>query len=286
MIERLPFEPVSVFHDFELFSIFYGEAFLFEDYIYYFDGKDARIIGYNKSGEAIQVNHLKELMKHLKENYKAETISVECPSSIPQLNHSHYKKRKILLRPNLTYDFEILIYNTHYNLEKLRKKNLRFDTDKFIIKSSPIHLTYEHLLMIEKFITRWEGTCFYKSEFISSIYYLTSRKTSKIINCFYKEKLVGFSIVSSVNQIGFLHNHITLNEVNGISDILYYEAIKQLLNEHVSIISLGFSLNKGLYNFKKKWGGTIHWKGGYEILWYKNKKVSQYLWATRIVRKN
>lgn len=286
MIERLPFEPVSFFHDFDLFSIFYGEAFLFEDYIYYYDGKDARIIGYNKFGKAISSNKLKLLMTHLNENYHAETISLESPSSIPQLTHSYYKQREILSRPNHKYDFEILIHKCQYNLEFVRKRNLRFGVDKFFINSSQIHLTYEHLILLEKFIARWSGICYYKSEFISSIYYLTNRQSNKIINCYHKNKLVGFSIISSMGKMGFLHYHITLNEINGISDLLYYEAIKQLLEENISTISLGFSLNKGLYDFKMKWGGVLHWKGSYEILWYKNKKISQHLWATRIVRKN
>ena len=50
MIRRLSFEPTSCYHDFAYYSIFYGEPFQFENFLYYFDGWDLRVVGYDPDG--------------------------------------------------------------------------------------------------------------------------------------------------------------------------------------------------------------------------------------------
>lgn len=284
MIQNLPFEPVSSFHDYQYYSVFYGEPFIFEDYIYYFDGRDARIIGYTKEGNPISKPHLKELFQYIISKYSARTISLECPKLIQAIGFKNKYHRELVSRPNAQCDFEILIRNEKYDTEILKKNTSRYLKKGFDIRSSSDCLTYEHLLLLEAYMKRWRKKSFYKSEFISSVYLLINRPTSKIINCYYNNELVGFTIISSIKKLGLFNNHITVNEVNGVSDMLYAAAIEDLQARNLNSISLGFSLNKGLFDFKQKWGGVLHWKGSYEILWYNTLKVPTYLWATRIVR--
>lgn len=284
MLMELPFKPHSLLHDYNLFSIFYGEAFLYNDVLYYYDGIDARITGYKIDGNPIDLDLVNEIINRLANQYNPQSISLESPSTLGGLVNCHYKKKYILSRPNSKYDYEIKVKIKNLDLCSLKKKNIRFARNKFIVEIGNIWLSHEHIILIKKYVKQWVGGVFYKAEFISSIYYLQSRKTSKIINCYFDNKLVGFCIVSSLSQLGIMHYLVTVNEVNGISDILYYETLKLFATYDIEAVSFGFSLNKGLYNFKLKWGGVIHWKGSYEILLCNSNRVSQYLWATQIAR--
>lgn len=283
MISSLPFEPGSILHDYQYYSLFYGEPFLFGDYIYYFDGRDARITGYNRNGECITKSELNDLVDSLIHNYKVRSITLECPSLI----NRKFKRKcnwEIVDRPNINYDFEILIEKDKFDLKKIKRDVLRFNIEKFVVTKSTKHLSFHHLRLIETFVRQWENNVFYRSEFLSSIYYLSNRENSLIIDCYYEGKLVGFTIIGSVSKLGLMHYVITQNEINGVSDILYFTAISQLFEYGMSAVSLGFSLNKGLFFFKNKWCGSKHWRGSFELGLYLSSNAPRYMWATRLVK--
>ena len=284
MIQKSLIDPTSSYHDHEFYSVFFGEPFMFGDFIYYFDGKSARIIGYDKHGNAISESQLGELLKTINLRYKAGSVWLECPSPLKHFRISGVYKRATVHRPIHNYDYEIIIQKEGYNYDILCKNKKKYSNKGLQIQVSQVSLTYKHMLMIERYLKRWRSKTFYKSEYVSSIFFLANRETSSLLSCYYENRLMGFSIISSVKKLGMLNIHVTLNEKSGISDLLYAEAIETLFKGSIDYISLGFSMNQGLFNFKNKWGGIKHWKGGYEILWYKNSRVPSYLWTTRVIR--
>ena len=82
MIRSLPFVPSSCYHDFKYYSIFYGEPFLFEDYLYYFDGWDLTVIGYDRYGNAIEENTFENLLTSVLDQWQVRSVTLETPKRL------------------------------------------------------------------------------------------------------------------------------------------------------------------------------------------------------------
>ena len=223
--------------------------------------------------------------KLVTDKWRVRSITLESPSPIRMNKRRQEFIREVLHYPNHEYDYEIVLRSDLRNSRELRKTIRRAHNSGLCvtIPKNP-ELSYQHFVLLEKYIHRWEPCPYFKAEFISSVFHLLGRQNSILTNCSRNGELLGFALACLLGTFGVLHMTITLNETSGISDLLYERTINTLRKQGAEVISLGFSLNKGLLQFKEKWGGERTWVGGYEIIWSANNTVPNYLWATRIAR--
>jgi len=287
MIARLSFQPTSCYHDYKYYSVFYGEPFLYEEFIYYYDGRDLRVTGYDLQGKAISSDILAAIIRATNRIGEIRTITAESPSAVSLARTGLSLTREVMDYPSHKYDFEMIL-NQDFEQCKSTRKSVRKAKNKGLTASSPkiANFSYQHYALIDRFVRRFELCAFYGAEFIASIYHLLSRKRTILSNSYNREVLVGFTLATLIGDLGIIHMTINANDHNGISDILYDHTIRKLKQRGAARISLGFSVYRGLYNYKKKWGANPEWAGSYEILWYKeNVRIPSFLWATRIVRR-
>ena len=287
MIRKLPFAPISCYHDFRYYSVFYGEPFLFDEFIYYFDGKDLRVTGYDAHGHAIQADTLSAIIRATEKHGRVRTVTAECPEVVSLARSGISLKRQILGYPSRKYDFEMILNHRLTTsrslgkcLRKAEKRGLKAATQMIPV------LKHQHYLLVDRFVRRFEPCLFFGAEFLASIFHLLSRQGTLFVNCYSCDQIVGFALATSIGELGIIHMTVSAGGHNRVSDVLYNHAIEKLQERGVKRISLGFSLNKGLFNFKRKWGAEPYWRGSYEVLWYRDGvRVPQALWATRIARR-
>ncbi len=288
MIRRLPFQPTSCYHDFRYYSVFYGEAFLFDEFIYYFDGRDLRVTGYDLQGHSIRSAALADIIRAAENHARVRTVTAECPRPVSLARRGLSFTREILAYPSPQYGYEMIL-NHGAAESKTVRKSVRRAQKNGLTTVSPItrDLTHQHYLLIDRFVRRFEPSPFFGAEFVASIYHLLSRKLTLFLNCYNGQRIVGFTLATVLRSLGISHMTISAGDESGVSDLLYHHMIRSLRQRGARRISFGFSLNKGLFNFKRKWGAEPTWAGGYEILWYRDgaSRIPQSLWATRIARR-
>ncbi len=287
MIAQLPFQATSCYHDFRYYAVFYGEPFLFDEFIYYFDGRDLRVTGYDLQGHAIHTDALGAIVSAAEDYGPLRTITAECPRPVSLASTRLFLRREILVYPSWKYDFEMILRHGVTESKSLRKSLRKARGIGLKATSQKTYdFTHHHYVLIDRFVRRFEPCAFFGAEFVGSIFHLLSRKRTLLVNCYDRDKIVGFTLATVLGKLGIIHMTINAGDQNGVSDLLYRHTIHKLRQQGADRISLGFSLNKGLFNFKRKWGAEPGWRGSYEILWCKEgARVPQSLWATRIARR-
>jgi hypothetical protein len=285
MIRRLPFTPTSCYHDHGYYSVFYGEPFLFGDFLYYFDGWDLRVVGYDRDGTCIPREAFHALAREAAERWRIRSITLEAPETVPLPKSLGFGTRILVDRPDRRHDHEFMLDLPRSKTRAQRKavrRAKRLGTESAVTRHRS--LSHEHYRLIDRFIRDWDSNAFYKSEYIASIFCCLARPRAVLVDARSGGKLVGFTIAYPVRSLGVFRVLVTDLDVSGVSDSLHETTLEALSESGVDRVSLGFSLNAGLRRFKRKWGGRESWRGAYEIFWSRSSRFSSYLWATRAVR--
>ena len=90
-------------------------------------------------------------------------------------------------------------------------------------------------------------------------YYLKRSKTARLLEVRKKGRLAAFTIVDlgSADSAFYLFNfRSTKEDVPGASDLLFSEMVNLAQSEGKKTINLGLGINKGIRQFKEKWGGV------------------------------
>lgn len=287
MLRKLPFRATSCRHDFQYYSVYYGEPFLFEEYLYYFDGRDLYVTGYDTKGNAIERRALEALLIHCGD-WGVRSVVLESPSLVSLGPEFRSFTREIANRPNHDCEFEILLTGD-LQLNKERNRSIRRSCRSGLTvrrRHANVMFSSQHYLLIERFVRRFESPPYSMAEFVAALFYQLSRPKGLVMDCFLGHKLVGFAIGVVVQKLGIIHATITAGYPNGVSDLLYKATIEQLRKLGAEDVTFGFSFSRGLLRFKEKWGDKRTWRGGYEIHWNNGVQVPDNLWATRMARRS
>jgi hypothetical protein len=226
-----------------------GEPFLFQDY--FFCRKEDRIIliGYPLRHD-FSAEELDQILTEIKERFHPPNISFiarELPPSVTKSCQNHE--------------------SDHYYVLDLNKGPSRARLDKIVTKAMEnavfersTELGEAHRNLAREFAARVELTPNVKELLFRMWDYVGVADGSLVLNAWNRVgKLAAFYVMDmapaefSSYLIGC---HSKENFVQGASDLLFHEMIRLSAEANKKYIHLGLGVNKGIRQFKKKWGGV------------------------------
>lgn len=226
-----------------------GEPFLFKDY--FFCRKEDRIIliGYPLRRD-FGAEELDEVLTEIKERFHPPNISFiarEAPPSVTKLcqnrESDHY------------YTLDLNIRHSRTRLEKLVTKAM----ENAVFEHST-ELGDAHRNLAEEFAARVELAPNVKELLFRMWDYVGRADGSLVLNAWNRRgKLAAFYVMDMAPEefsTYLIGCHSKENFVQGASDLLFHEMIRVSTESNKKYIHLGLGVNKGIRQFKKKWGGV------------------------------
>ena len=133
------------------------------------------------------------------------------------------------------------------------------------------NVSKEHEQLISEFIERERPQTMIKNLFFSMSRYVSASESSVVLSAFDDRGcLTAFYVVDSGSAVFATYVigcYSKKNYAPHASDLLFFEMINLAKESGKSYINLGLGVNKGIRNFKEKWGGVPFM--GYEFCEYK-----------------
>jgi hypothetical protein len=225
-----------------------GEPFLVDDYFYCRKGDWIIIVGYPLQHDFI-INEFETVFNNLKKKYRPKYVSLVAPELPLSVTDSCRERESDYY---YTLDIENITISSH--LKRLVNKTL-----KSLKVEHSNHFRKDHNELSLEFIERVDPPPRVKEFLLKMPEYVGHSSNSIVLNAWdYKDNLTAFYIVDlwaknfSTYVIGC---HSKINYVPGASDLLFFEMIKKSKEYAKNYIHLGLGVNKGIRQFKKKWGG-------------------------------
>lgn len=290
MADLRSIQPGSYLHDFKFHSILYGEPFLFENILWYFDGKNARIVGYDLDLQPVTRDSFLRVANSIISNYNAQTITLESPDLVSGGRDLSRFRRHILYRPR-EYDYEVFVDRSEYVETARIRSDIRKAENKGLVSNvhdgESIVPRCEHVDILRDFVVSFAFSAYYQTEFITAVLSSLVDPSATVVEAYAGGKLRGYGLARRYNSFT-VFNALLLRRAsrNGVSDVIYRTLIHYFFEHGVDSISLGNCQSKGLYDYKVKWGKP-KLRGTYEIIWVskRRKRIPLYLWLTNITRK-
>jgi hypothetical protein len=248
-------------HDVYLFSLLYGEPFIENSFLYFWDGDNLFFNGWsiNKKSDG---NNLKitveETINKLDPIYFEYWGPIELEKS--EIERKNYK-RVFSERPdkyNVNQQLALSQFRTPlsnakrmYGVRKAQERNSSFQITR------GTNFTWQHLKLIDEFI-RQKGLMGFDLNYNLLFPGLFYSPETILAEVWINEVLIAFGVIRlSLRQGPVLTHAYINNKFNGTSDYLYYSLI-QYYKSSFEIFDFGYSVNKNLYSFKSKWNININ----------------------------
>ena len=225
-----------------------GEPFLIDDYFCCRKGDWIIIVGYPLQHDFL-VNEFETLFNKIKKEYRPKYISIIAPLLPISLSDSCQERED-----DHYYTLDIQNVTTSSRLKRVVNKAL----ESLKIEHSN-HFREDHNELSLEFIERVDPPPRVKELLLKMPEYVGLSNNSMVLNAYdHKDNLTAFYVVDlwaknfSTYVIGC---HSKINYVPGASDLLFFEMIKKSKECAKNYIHLGLGVNKGIRQFKKKWGG-------------------------------
>ena len=225
-----------------------GEPFLVDDYFYCRKGDWIIIVGYPLQHDFI-INEFETVFNNLKKKYRPKYVSLVAPELPLSVTDSCRERES-----DYYYTLDIENITISSRLKRLVNKTLK----SLKIEHSN-HFRKDNSELSLEFIERVDPSPRVKELLLKMPEYVSHSSNSIVLNAWdYKDNLTAFYIVDlwaknfSTYVIGC---HSKKNYVSGASDLLFFEMIKKSKECAKNYIHLGLGVNKGIRQFKKKWGG-------------------------------
>jgi hypothetical protein len=225
-----------------------GEPFLVDDYFYCRKGDWIIIVGYPLQHDFI-INEFETVFNNLKKKYRPKYVSLVAPELPLSVTDSCRERES-----DYYYTLDIENITISSRLKRLVNKTLK----SLKIEHSN-HFRKDNSELSLEFIERVDPSPRVKELLLKMPEYVSHSSNSIVLNAWdYKDNLTAFYIVDlwaknfSTYVIGC---HSKINYVPGASDLLFFEMIKKSKEYAKNYIHLGLGVNKGIRQFKKKWGG-------------------------------
>lgn len=225
-----------------------GEPLLVDDYFCCRKGDWIIIVGYPLKHDFI-INEFETVLNHLKKKYCPKYISLVAPELPRSVTDACQEKES-----DYYYTLDIENIKISSRLKRIVAKAL----ERLKIEHSN-DFRKDHDALSLEFIERVDPPPRVKALLLKMPEYVGHSSHSIVLNAWdHKDCLAAFYIVDmaaknfSTYVIGC---HSKKNYVSGASDLLLFEMIKQSKAYAKHYIHLGLGVNKGIRQFKKKWGG-------------------------------
>jgi hypothetical protein len=226
-----------------------GEPFLFQDYFFCLKEDRIILIGYPLRHD-FSAEELDQVLTEIKEIYRPPNISFIARELPPSVTKSCQNRE-----------------SDHYYVLDLNERPSRARLDKIVTKAMEntvfersTELGEAHRNLAQEFVARVELPPQVKELLFRMWDYVGRADGSLVLNAWNPSgKLAAFYVMDmapaefSTYLIGC---HSKENFVQGASDLLFHEMIRLSAESNKKYIHLGLGVNKGIRQFKKKWGGV------------------------------
>lgn len=226
-----------------------GEPFLFKDY--FFCRKEDRIIliGYPLRHD-FSAEELDQVLTEIEEIFHPPNISFIARQAPPSVTKSCQNRES-----DHYYTLDLNTRHPRTRLEKIVTKAM----ENAVFESST-ELGEAHRNLAQEFVARVELAPQVKELLFRMWNYVGLADGSLVLNAWNRfGKLAAFYVMDmapaefSTYLIGC---HSKENFVQGASDLLFHEMMRVSAESKKKYIHLGLGVNKGIRQFKKKWGGV------------------------------
>lgn len=288
MVIKEFFKAKCSLHDYGYYSFFFGEPFCEDGVLFFFDGSELRIIGYDQSLMPITKDAIKKVIRYALEKFNIRYITIEISRSdtvkkIP----GFYLENTV--KPHKA-DCELFVNLSSYSPNGKQRNDVgrairkALSCRKLIGSNLPTSLV--HWELVRKHINSFEPNTYYRAEFIMGYQYLMLDTDTVLFEVYKNSKLMGFSLARKMDQLAISHMVVISECHSGVSDLLYSEMIKHFQsNNTCKLLSLGTCPSVGLYNYKMKWSNMDPLPATTLYTWHHKKKgrIANYLWKTRLI---
>jgi hypothetical protein len=226
-----------------------GEPFLFQDY--FFCRKEDRIIliGYPLRHD-FNAEELDEVLAKIKEIFHPPNISFIAPELPPSVTKSCHTRES-----DNYYTLDLNTRPARARLNKIVTKGM-----ENAVFGCSTELLGAHRDLAQEFVGRVKLPPNVKELLFRMWDYVGRADGSLVLNAWNRfDKLAAFYVMDmapaefSTYIIGC---HSKENFVQGASDLLFHEMIRISAESNKKYVHLGLGVNKGVRQFKKKWGGV------------------------------
>ena len=220
-----------------------SEAYLFQDYLFYFHRNHLLFIGYPLGEKPVEIS---QVYQAACERLNPRTIMLVADdlSSLPEGSQTQQADRYY----RLDLPLKSMIPDVAYMVRRAERE----------LKVALGQFGREHKKIIKDFIARQKLSDAQVHIFKHVQNYMKRSKTAHLLEARQTDRLVAFSIVDmgsaryAFYQFNFRSSEIA---VPGASDLLFNEMVRLAQSEGKQAINLGLGVHRGIRRFKEKWGG-------------------------------
>jgi hypothetical protein len=251
-------------NDWELLSCLFGEAFLFDVFICFWDGINVTVCAYPIEQSTLLEGIRERLFDTVKKclsQFAPKVIDIWGPQNIPLdsiLPSNFNRVGQYLGDPD---NVNIQIHYAEYGIPR----NRNFRNAKHA-ENAGVHckitqgseFTWQHFVLIEKLATRDDFGNFDRTYSALAPILTRSPKTT-MFEAFKDEELLGFILVREVLREVAIATWASYNKGSlKASDFLQYKMIEHYQQLGVSSLDLGYSAHRNLLEYKHRWGVNVN----------------------------
>jgi hypothetical protein len=284
MITQRHIPLVTYLNDHEYHCHFYGEAFMDEKVLWYFDGDFLRIVGYDVELEPVDRKRFLRVLEIARSQFDVEQITFESSKKIAIKRACPDFERSVLSYPKC-YDRELFVTPNSYRCSKSMKELIRRARKNGYecrqLRQSCLSMQQWQLVQIH--IDEFDDSPYHRSEYLSALMALVQHQDSTVFESVQDGQLTGFAVAKGVHPYAAFHVLMLAPEARFASDLLYFSLLNHYLDLGYERISLGLGVSKGVYQYKRKWTDDEGLPGLFDIHWEKQgaRHLADDLWFSR-----
>ena len=264
-------------HDYYFWSLILGEPFLYQDILCYYDGITLSVIGLPLNSKITEVDALRKISEVVEtwiQNKDIKFISYFGPWYLTLDNVLDKSFQLFYSQDPKPYNVDVFLdlkspktlktRNAKESIRKVRRQGLKVNI------RDRAFLTYEHINLIRQLIIK-HSISLDEISCLTTIGTFLRNGHTLFFEVEICNQLAGFAVVHEYfeNRPFLLFVCLDRN-YKYVSDALYSAIIEFYLAKGAHWISFGYSGDKGLYEYKAKWGETrcnlpfhqLYWKKG------------------------
>ncbi len=266
---------------------FYGEPFLDERVIWYFDGEFLCITGYDIDLAPVDRTRLLSILAKAETRFEIDRVMFESPSLISIKRAYPAFSREITSWPK-RYDGEFFVTPESYRFSGSRAEIIRRARRAGLectIAEKSTSLTLDQWSLVAQHLDQFEPTPYYQTEYLTAMVSLLQHRDSVRFEVRLQDKLDGFAVVKARHPYAVFQLLYVEPNIRDISDLIYYAILEHFLGLGYRQISLGIGANPGIKAYKQKWTTTPITAGLYDLYWERDgvSEIEDVLWFSRLL---
>lgn len=258
-------------HCWRFYSLLAGEPFLIEDCLVHFDGTNLYFDGFTLSGDAPK--DIDQCLVRAAAAYEPNLVWYSGPSAATVEDLPGGLTTRMVADPdpdNVAMEIDL----TNFSLESEPRRRAWIRNGKRrgyrIVESPNGVFTHKHILLLENWLDAHDVGPFARST-MARIGDFARLPEAALLDVFCEDELLGFGVMETCFKRCdvFIYGFSSF-ESPGVSDYLHWGLINAAVERGKGTLSLGYSIDKSLRQFKAKWGAVPSNQGFYDRLWYRD----------------